>query len=97
MLDKLANGERFVWQSQRIDYHRPLWTCNHSRRNLGIDFTLEPENILRNSFAMHLTLVDFSLLIAQLRLKIKLTIQMPQCFHFRKVGFIVMLADEVLP
>src|SRR5688572_8858641 len=97
MLNELANGQRFVWQGQRINYHCPLGTCNYSSGNLGIDFTLEPENILGNSFAMHLTLVDFSLLIAQIRLKIKLTIQVPRCFHFRKVGFIVMLADEVLP
>jgi len=46
---------------------------------------------------MHLTLVDFSLLIAQMRLKSKLNIQIPGRFHFRKVGFILMLADELLP
>ena len=53
MFDELTDTKRLIWQSQRIDHHRPLRTCHHPRCYLSIYFTLEPKNIFRNSFAMH--------------------------------------------
>jgi hypothetical protein len=60
MFDKLTDTERLVWQRQRIDHYRPLRACHDASCNLSINFTLEPENIFRNSLAMHSkTFVNF--------------------------------------
>ena len=72
VFDELTDAKRFIWQSQRIDDHRPLRTRYDSRCYLSIDFTLEPKDIFRNSFSVHSSPCEFFLLIAQIRVKIKL-------------------------
>src|SRR6185295_13620412 len=80
MLDEFADAECFIWQSQLINHHRPLWPSHHTRGYLGINFALEPKDVFRYSFAMHSTLVKFFLLIAQIQVKIKLTRQIMRIF-----------------